>query len=252
MNNEETIVMQPNNNKANATENKSVNNSENTTVDMKKDKDTEKNSAAGRVAATVAAGTAGGAMGGVGANAANMLNTEEPEEEVEAQVEEPKPTPAPAREPEPEVETKEEEIAVTVDENGETDYTGNAGADPVAEAQPTSNETESEVQILGIYERTDENGVHQEMAVLTDGETVAAVVDTTGDGEANVFGIDVNHDGQFQEGEVQDISDQHIGMNQFEQEYIAQQQMEAEQQDTFAYNAQDETDFNNDADTFEV
>ena len=208
-----------------------------------------------KVAAMTGAAVFGGAAGGAGtAAAANMLNKEQTEEqEQEVKVDEDTPTTTTTAKPGPKAEEKieTEEIPVTVDENGETDYTGNAGADPVAqnptpEPQPTGNEggDAHEVQVFGVYE----NGEGQEMAILTDGETVAAVLDANGDGEANVIGIDENMNGQLEEGEIHDISDQHISMSQYEDAYLAQQQEQIQQEhETFAYNADDQQDCNNDA-----
>lgn len=219
-------------------------------------KQEEKKSGNGKkVAAMTGAAVFGGAAGGAGTAAAvNMLNKEQTEEqEQEVKVDEDTPTTTTTAKPEPKAEEKieTEEIPVTVDENGETDYTGNAGADPVAqnptpEPQPTGNEggDTHEVQVLGVYE----NGEGQEMAILTDGETVAAVLDANGDGEANVIGIDENMNGQLEEGEIHDISDQHISMSKYEDAYLAQQQEQMQQEhETFAYNADDQQDYNNDA-----
>lgn len=245
MNSEETIIMQPqNNNQAQQVQN----------VDTPKQE--EKKSGNGKkVAAMTGAAIFGGAAGGSGtAVAANMLNKEQTEEqEQEVKVDEDTPTATTTAKPEPKAEEKieTEEIPVTVDENGETDYTGNAGADPVTQnptstPQPTGNEGSDahEVQVLGVYE----NGEGQEMAILTDGETVAAVLDANGDGEANVIGVDENMNGQLEEGEIYDISDQHISMSQYEDTYLAQQQEQIQQEhETFAYNADDQQDYNNDA-----
>lgn len=238
MNNEETIIMQPqNNNQAQQTQKVETPKQENKTEEVKNE---SKGNTAKRVAATAAMGVAG-AAGGVGAYAAtSMLN----EEEVEVVAEE---TPATAEAPHAQpTETKEEEIPVTLDEEGNPDYTGQAGANPVVnepEPQPTGNEPEPEVEILGVYE----NEEGQEAILLTDGETNAIVYDANGDGEANLVGIDENHNGHLEDGEIYDVSDQHISMQPIEEEYLAQQQMEMEQQDTFAINADDTTDYNNDA-----
>ena len=245
MNSEETIIMQPqNNNQAQQVQN----------VDTPKQE--EKKSGNGKkVAAMTGAAVFGGAAGGAGtAAAANMLNKEQTEEqEQEVKVDEDTPPTTTTAKPEPKAEEKieTEEIPVTVDENGETDYTGNAGADPVTQnptstPQPTGNEGSDahEVQVLGVYE----NGEGQEMAILTDGETVAAVLDANGDGKANVIGVDENMNGQLEEGEIYDISDQHISMSQYEDAYLAQQQEQIQQEhETFAYNADDQQDCNNDA-----
>lgn len=245
MNSEETIIMQPqNNNQAQQVQ----------SVDTPKQE--EKKSGDGKkVAAMTGAAVLGGAAGGSGtAAAANMLHKEQTEEqEQEVKVDEDTPTATTTTKPEPKAEEKieTEEIPVTFDENGETDYTGNAGADPVTQnptstPQPTGNEGSDahEVQVLGVYE----NGEGQEMAILTDGKTVAAVLDANGDGEANVIGVDENMNGQLEEGEIYDISDQHISMSQYEDAYLAQQQEQIQQEhETFAYNADDQQDYNNDA-----
>lgn len=249
MNNEETIIMQPQNtqnNKAAESKNETKNEVNNT----KEVKNEGKGNTAQRVGATIAAGVGGGAIGGgAAAYAANQMNEEPVEEEVKV---EPAPEPAPQPEPTPQPEEpKEEEIPVTIDETQEPDYTNQNGANPVVnEPQPqqTGDEGGQEIQVLGVYE----NEEGQEMAVLTDGETIAAVVDTTGDGDANIIAVDENHNGQFEEGEIHDITPDHLSMEPLEQEYLAQQQMEMEQQDTFAYNADDETDYNNDVDTYDM
>lgn len=246
MNNEETIVMQPQN--GNAAKQTNVS----TTNEMK---DKKESGTAKRVAATAAAGVFGGAMGGAGSvAAAHMLQTEEPEvEEDIASTEE-----APAAKPKPEqeeVRATSEEVIVTPEETEEPDYTNHNGADPVVTtdesdtAHPVSNdESEPEVQVLGVYQ--DEEGA--ELAILTNGSEVAAVLDSDGDGEADLLGVDFNHNNQLDEGEICDISDQHISMSQYEEAYIAQQQMEQEQQDTFAYSATDESDYNNDAEIYDA
>lgn len=249
MNNEETIIMQPQNtqnNKAAESKNETKNEANNT----KEVKNEGKGNTAQRVGATIAAGVGGGAIGGgAAAYAANQMNEEPVEEEVKV---EPAPEPAPQPEPTPQAEEpKEEEIIVEPDDTVEPDYPGYGGADPVVnEPQPqqTGDEGGQEIQVLGVYE----NEEGQEMAVLTDGETIAAVVDTTGDGDANIIAVDENHNGQFEEGEIHDITPDHLSMEPLEQEYLAQQQMEMEQQDTFAYNAADETDYNNDVDTYDM
>lgn len=248
MNNEETITMQPKNEAGNAAE---LNNA--TSV-----KEEKKINAAGRLATTAAAGAFGGVAGGAASVAAtNMINSEDPvEEEIQEEVVVATAKPEPQVAPEPVVETKTEEIEevpVTVDEEQEEDYANQQSADPVVQetgvtSASNSSEDEPEVEILGVYERTDENGVHQEIAILTNGEEIAAVLDSNGDREADIIGIDHNHNEQFDEGEIYDISEQHVGMEQFEQQYLAQQQEEIEQQDSYTSEANDEQDYDNDVD----
>lgn len=253
MNNEETMIMQPQ--KSEANNQKNATNAE----DVKNQKN---GSTAARIAATTAAGVFGGAMGGAGSVAATqMMNTEEPEVlvEEETQATEAKQEPV-AQSTSVAEDVKEEELVVTEDareeedvvandETEEPDYTNHDGADPVvnsSQQEVDGNDSGLEVQVLGVYE----NEIGQEMAVLTDGELVAAVLDATGDGESNLIGIDEDRNGTFEEGEIHDISDQHISMSQYEEAYIAQHQMEVEQHDTFAYNADEQSDYNNDADMY--
>lgn len=240
MNNEETIIMQP----------QTANKATETTKKEEAPKSEKKENNGKRVAATVAAGVFGGAAGGAAsAAAATMLNADEQEDSAEETQEEVVAEVRPAS-----VQETKEEVLVNPEE---PDYSGNNGADPIVQPQEepephsvqTSNEEEPEVQVLGVYERTEDGGAHQELAILTDGDEIAAVLDADGDGIADVIGIDHDHNQQFDEGEIYDISEQHIGMEQYEQAYLAQQE-EVDQQDTFAYEASDETDYNNDADTY--
>ena len=241
MKNEETIIMQPDN-------------SENTN-NVKAEKEVRNGN--GKRVAAVAAGAAFGSAAGSAGTAAAFRVAENTQEEVEAQVDDTASTAEP-QQAAAQTEQQEEVVATVVDDTQEPDYTGNAGADPVSQdpvAQQTSNET-GEVQVLGVYERTDENGVRQEAAVITDGQEVAAIVDVDGNGTADALLADMNHNHQIDEGEVYDISEQDISMSMFEQQYIAQQQeMEAQQQqeETFGYAASDETaDYNNGVDCIDV
>lgn len=264
MNNEETIIMQPQNtDKAQQTQN------------VETPKEEKKSSNGKKVAAMTGAAVFGGAAGGAGTAAAaamyNDAQTEEQEtekQETEAKVEEeaapaaatakpePKvePKPEPVVEPTVEAKVEPEEIPVSVDGNGEPDYTGHAGADPVAqnptstpEPQPTGNDggDANEVQVLGVYQSED----GMEAAVLTDGQEVAAVVDVDGDGTADVLLVDENHNQHIEEGEVYDVSSEHVQMTQYEDAYLAQQQAEAQQQEQeiIAINTDDQQDYNNDA-----
>ena len=254
MNNEETIVMKPqNNNKAEKTQ--KVETAETQSNKGKK------------VAATAAAAVMGGVVGGGATYAATeMLHDKEAEEqktEEEAQATE-EPVVVAAEEPQKEQhnETPKEEVAVKVDEDVEPDYTGHNGADPVtpnpevhAAVNETSDADTNEVQILGVYEAQGDQGQTMQAAVLTNGEEVAIVADLTGEGIADVLVRDKNGNGQIEieEGEVYDISNDHVQMSSFQDAYLAQQQMQQEQMqqehDTFAYNASDDQqDFNNDAD----
>ena len=243
MKNEETIIMQPDNNE--------------NTNNVKAEKEVRNGN--GKRVAAVTAGAAFGSAAGSAGTAAAFHVAENTPEEVETQVDD---TATAAEQQQAaaataQTEQQEEVVATAVEDTQEPDYTGNAGADPVSQdpvAQQTSNET-GEVQVLGVYERTDENGVRQEAAVITDGQEVAAIVDVDGNGTADVLLADMNHNQQIDEGEVFDISEQNISMDTLKQQYIAQQEMEAQQQqeETFGYAASDETaDYNNGVDCIDV
>lgn len=236
MNNEETVVMKPRNGK--------------------------------KVATVATAAVVGGAVGGGATYAATeMLHAKEAGEqkqEDEAQTTE-RPVVTAAEEPQKEQhgDAPKEEVAVKVDENAneEPDYTGHNGADPVTpnpephdSMDETNDANSNEVQVLGVYEAQGDQGQTMQAAVLTNGEEVAAVIDVNGDGVADVLAVDENHNQQIDEGEVYDLSSEHVQMAGFQQTYEQQEQMQQEQieqeHDTFAYNASDDLqDYNNDADS---
>lgn len=251
MNNEETIVMKPQNNKAEQTQNAET---------------VEKKSSKGKkVAATAAASMVGGVVGGGAAYAATEMlhgkETEDQKPEEEAQAAD-KPAAAVVDEPQKvqSDEPQKEEVIARVDEDPspEPDYTNHNGADPVTqnpEVQATVDDTSGgnahEVQVLGVYEAQGEDGQTMQAAMLTNGNEVAAVVDLDGDGVADVLAVDDNHNQQIDEGEVYDLSNDNVHMSDYQDLYMAQQQqMQMEQeQNTFAYNANDDQpDYNNDAD----
>lgn len=228
MNNEETMVMQPD-------ANKPVN-----------EKVKKSNNGARVAAAAVAAGTAGMAGGAGGAAAMNYTMYNETDDNDAAPLKTEENTAAVN-----DTEQNETEEPVSVADQYEPDYTNHGNADPVvATAQPVSAVEESapDIQVLGVYENTTAEGVRQTAAVLTDGSEVAAVVDVDGDGVADYLAVDMNHNQQLDEGEVIDCSDQNVSMSDFQQAYVAQQGMQ--QMDDMTYNTSndDMQDYNNDAD----
>ena len=92
---------------------------------------------------------------------------------------------------------------------GEAEVTGNGPS-----AQPASNTQEPEggVQVLAYETVTNEDGSQSDMALVTDGNTQAIIVDANRDGVADVMAVDMNHDGHISENEVMDISDQQVSM----------------------------------------
>lgn len=238
MNNEETIIAQPNG------------------QEQGKQNQEKKKGNGKTIAATIAASTVGGAVGGAGTaaamNYATQANAEEQDtKEQVANESEGKVDEQPAVKPEP------QEVTARVDDVAEPDYTNHDNADPVVEAtpQPTAQPavdegTTPQVQVLGVYEHVTEEGITQTAAVLTNGTEVAAVIDVTGDGIADVLAMDEDVNQQLDEGEVYDISEQNVHMADYQQAYLAQQQeMEQQQTDDMAYNASDDTmqDYDNNA-----
>lgn len=239
MDNDKTIFMQPEN------ESKQFQN-----VDTHKK--VNKSNTGKRVVATTGAALFEGVVGGVGVAVGASVYNNANEHEVEVKVDD-VPTVAEASKPEiePEVKVEEErDEPIPVDANGEPDYTGNAGADPVSPNPVVQTQSsEPEVQVLGIYEAQGDNGQTMEAAILTDGQDVAAVIDVDGDGTVDILAVDKNHNNQIDEDEVVDVSHEYVPMSQFENSYLAQQQIELQQEnDTFSYNADNQMDCNNDPD----
>lgn len=261
MSNEETIIMQSQNT------GKTKQTTNNETSEKVKKADKEKNAAVTATAAAV-----GGAVGSGAAYAATtMLHDKDEEAEEQKPQEEAQTTEEPVAEAteeqaavaveEPKKEehhhVHKEEVADKVDENTseESDYTGYNGADPVMQnpdAHPAvdeSNGSGNNVQVLGIYEAQNDNGQTMQTALLTNGEDLAAVIDVNNDGMADVLVVDENHNLRIDEGEVYDLSDDHVQMADYQQSYLAQQQEQIQQEhETFAYNASnDQSDYNNNA-----
>ncbi len=254
MNNEETVIAQPQN--ENDTKRKA-------NVETKKNNKPETGK---KIAATATAAAIGSAAGsGVAYAATTMLHSTESDEPVKEQATE---TPvtvtdAPKEEihSEPKHTSNSDETADSANEESgtEADYTGYNDADPVM-ASPqvhTANNDESgnnssEIQVLGIYEAQGDCGQTMQAAVLTNGEGVAAVADIDGDGIADVIAVDYNHNQQIDEGEVYDISDNQIPMASYQQAYIDQQEEEQwqqeQEQEISIYNTDDQQDFDNNVD----
>lgn len=236
MNNEETIIAQPQGNQQQHIQQE------------------ERKSSSRKTITTAAAAAVGGATLGAAATAAVMhgdvkaeaVNAHVPEHNddaptVESQVE-PEPTETAQAEaqfpnPDPAPVATHQVYAQPID------YTNHGGADPVVtvdEVQPEAqaiaavDDAEPQVEVLGVYERYTDEGIHQTAAVITDGTDVGVVVDTIGDGYADTYAEDLNHNGQVDEGEAIDISGQGIPMSALNETYIAQQQMEQQQMDDMA------------------
>lgn len=257
MNQDETIVMQP---QGEQTQQAQTNQQQTATKQTSNGK--------GKfAAATAAAAVVGGVAGGAG-TAAVMNHLADNDGEIEeqetpvaeahtAEVQEAAPAPTPTETPD--VQEVPTEVEVAVAEG--PDYTNHDNADPVvetqvadndiAEAQPAvaTEEAGSDVQVLGVYEHTTEEGITQTAAILTNGTDNAVVADLDGDGRVELFAHDDNQNGQIEENEVYDISDQNVQMSDIQDHYLAQQQME-QQTEGMAYNTADDgmSDYDNNAD----
>lgn len=251
MNNEETIVMKPQNNNNKAEQTEKV---EATTA--------QKSNKVKQTVTTAAAGIVGGVVGAGAAYAADGMNhgkeIEEQKSADEAQTAEvSNASTAEASQDEQQVEPQVEAVEAKVDDTASEgpDYTNLNNANPVtpnpeveAVADESSNDDANGVQVLGVYDVPGENGQNMQAAVLTNGEEYAVVADIDGDGVADVLGVDENHTQQIEEYEVYDISNECVQMSNFQNAVDYEQQQQ--EQETFVYNANDDLseDYNNHAD----
>lgn len=256
MNNEETIVMKPQNNNNKAEQTEKV---EATTA--------QKSNKVKQIVTTAAAGIVGGVVGAGAAYAADSMShgkeieEQKPEDEAqpadEAQTAEvSNASTAEASQDEQQVEPQVEAVEAKADDTASEgpDYTNLNNANPVtpnsgveAVVDESSNDDANGVQVLGVYDVPGENGQNTQAAVLTNGEEYAVVADIDGDGVADVLGVDENHTQQIEEYEVYDISNECVQMSNFQNAVDYEQQ---QQQETFVYNANDDLseDYNNHAD----
>lgn len=250
MNNEETIVMKPqNNNKAEQTENVEA-----TTA--------QKSNKVKPIVTTAAAGIVGGVVGAGAAYAADGMShgkeiEEQKPEDEEQTAEVSNASTAEASQDKQQVEPQVEAVETKADDTASEgpDYTNLNNANPMtpnpeveAVVDESSNDDANGVQVLGVYDVPGENGQNTQAAVLTNGEEYAVVADIDGDGVADVLGVDENHTQQIEEYEVYDISNECVQMSNFQNAVDYEQQQQ--EQETFVYNANDDLseDYNNHAD----
>lgn len=270
MNNEETIIMQPqsgNNPKANQVAPAAEPNA-------KPKKTRGKRSAAMAGAAVAGAAVGSGATLGVEAVVDDSNNDQE---ENNAQTTETQ-TDNAAEQQEVEavadtqdgIETEQpqyvseapRDVNATVDDvasNGESDYTGHGGENFVTQDDDPNLQTASDdgmgvhddqLQVLGVYDVQNEDGSMMQTATITDGHYIGAVIDADYDGTADAVIVDYNQNQQIEEGEVFDVSNENIQMQDFQDAHVAQQQdMMQQEQEHLAYNAgDDQPDYCNNAD----
>ena len=226
MKNEETTIMQPNNEQGHETQNPSATS------------ETQKKSNTGqRVAATAGAAVIGGAAGAGGTIAAeHMMNgKEEPETKEPETKEEPTASASKTNEgthTQAKHETVAKEEPQSVPEDGTQDgpdYPGLNGANPttpnpgVHQTNDPSNGNETaHVRVVDIQNVQGPNGENAEFVTLTDGQDVAVVADLDGDDKADKIGIDYSHNGHFEQNEIHDISDENWDMAGYRQSYAQQ------------------------------
>lgn len=270
MNNEETIIMQPqsgNNPKANQAAPAAEPNA-------KPKKTRGKRSAAMAGAAVVGAAVGSGATLGVEAVVDDSNNDQEENNALTAETQ----TDNAAEQQEVEavadtqdgIETEQpqyvseapRDVNATVDDvapNGENDYTGHGGGNFVAQDDDPNLQTASDdgmgvhddqLQVLGVYDVQNEDGSVMQTATITDGHYIGAVIDADYDGTADAVIVDYNQNQQIEEGEVFDVSNENIQMQDFQDAHVAQQQdMMQQEQEHLAYNASDDQpDYCNNAD----
>lgn len=270
MNNEETIIMQPqsgNNPKANQATTAAEPNA--------KPKKTRGKRSAAMVGAAVAGAAVGsGATLGVEAVVDDSNNDQEENNAQTAETQ----TDNAAEQQEVEavadtqdgIETEQpqyvseapRDVNATVDDvapNGESDYTGHGGDNFVTQDDDPNLQTASDdgmgvhddqLQVLGVYDVQNEDGSMMQTATITDGHYIGAVIDADYDGTADAVIVDYNQNQQIEEGEVFDVSNENIQMQDFQDAHVAQQQdMMQQEQEHLAYNASDDQpDYCNNAD----
>lgn len=270
MNNEETIIMQPqsgNNPKANQATPAAEPNA-------KPKKTRGKRSAAMAGAAVAGAAVGSGATLGVEAVVDDSNNDQEENNAQTAETQ----TDNAAEQQEVEavadtqdgIETEQpqyvseapRDVNATVEDvasNGESDYTGHGGDNFVAQDDDPNLQTASDdgmgvhddqLQVLGVYDVQNEDGSMMQTATITDGHYIGAVIDADYDGTADTVIVDYNQNQQIEEGEVFDVSNENIQMQDFQDAHVAQQQdMMQQEQEHLAYNASDDQpDYCNNAD----
>lgn len=269
MNNEETIIMQPQ-----SGNNPKVNQATPATEPNAKPKRTRgKRGAAMAGAAVVGAAVGSGVTLGVEAVVDESNNDQEENntQTAEAQTD----NAAEQQEVEATAETQDtveteqphyvseapRDVNATVDDvasNGENDYTGLGGDNFVAQEDPylqTASDDgmgvhDNQLQVLGVYDVQNEDGSMMQTATITDGHYIGAVIDVDHDGTADTVIVDYNQNQQIEEGEVFDVSNENIQMQDFQDAHVAQQQdMMQQEQEHLAYNASDDQpDYCNNAD----
>ena len=270
MNNEETIIMQPqsgNNPKANQATTAAEPN-------VKPKKTRGKRGAAMAGAAVAGAAVGSGATLGVEAVVDDSNNDQEENNAQTAETQ--TDNAAESQEVEAVADTQDgieteqpqyvseapRDVNATVEDvasNGESDYTGHGGDNFVTQDDDPNLQTASDdgmgvhddqLQVLGVYDVQNEDGSMMQTATITDGHYIGAVIDADYDGTADTVIVDYNQNQQIEEGEVFDVSNENIQMQDFQDAHVAQQQdMMQQEQEHLAYNASDDQpDYCNNAD----
>ncbi len=250
MNNEETFIMQPQNN------DKAYESQSESTAETKSQTGTSTN-----VAASAAAAMVGGAIGAGGMNVVNdmILNHEDDQEEqpenVEAEAKEEEQeskeavteeklaaetsepvqeTPSQPTQETVAQETTAQETAAQAASNAATDnkagqeYTAHNTATQSTpshrthQASAATDDEAANIHVVDYQQGAGLNGQTAEYATLSDGKDTAVVADLDGDGKADVMGVDLNRNGRFEENEVHNIQDRNLDMDVLKQAHAQQ------------------------------
>ena len=89
-------------------------------------------------------------------------------------------------------------------------------------SDPEDIEVEPEVEVLEYTSVTADDGTNIDVAVISEDGEERAYYDINEDGYADLMVQDINNDQEISDNERFDVQDQHIEMQQYEDQYIAQ------------------------------
>lgn len=84
--------------------------------------------------------------------------------------------------------------------------------EPRPEPEPTPVPEDPEIEVISYDTVTTEEGNQMDVAVVSANGQAVMIADVNQDGIADVMASDLNNNGQLDEGEIIDVSDQHIAM----------------------------------------
>lgn len=124
------------------------------------------------------------------------------------------------------VETAKPEPQATVNAHSVSNHhaTHHVQEEPDIEepAEPVDIEVDPEVEVLEYSTVTAEDGTQIDMAIVSEDGEERAYYDINEDGYADLMVQDINNDQEISDDERFNVQDQHIEMQQYEDQYIAQ------------------------------